>query len=280
MISNGLTYIISIVALISYFSYIVVRHGTLGFLFSSAIFLLIAAFVDHIEYITIGLLIVGLTLSILIQQRVQKAEGFEEEEAKEEPKEEDAEGFEEDEEKKEGDATPGVLSQTNIDSFDATGPNSNTPPATSTPADANAKPAVDQQAIAKGVTDALAQLQTSVQNTKAATQPSAATKAGSNENFQEPSAGLFKLGELPSEMKKGPFVDVASTMSKAMGSLNTDQMAAMTAESQSLMETQKNLMGMLKSMGPVLQDGRQLLDTFNGIFGSLGGLGGGLQGKA
>jgi hypothetical protein len=86
------------------------------------------------------------------------------------------------------------------------------------------------------------------------------------------STGLFKLGEMPSEQKGGPFVDVASTMNKAVGSLNTDQMAAMTAESKSLMETQKNLMNMLQSMKPVLNDGRQLLDTFSGIFGGLNGV--------
>jgi len=271
MVSNSLTYIFSMIVLLCYFIYIIGRHGTLGFLFSAAIFLLIAAFVDHMEYITIGVLIIGLTLSIYIQQNPIKREGFEDSAKKEEPKKEEPKETTKEEPKET--STPGVLSQTNIDNFDTMGPTSDTPPSTSTPADANETPKVDQQAIAKGVTDALAQLQTSVQNTKAATQPSSATKAGSTENFQEPSAGLFKLGELPSEMKKGPFVDVASTMSKAMGSLNKDQMAAMTAESQSLMDTQKNLMGMLKSMGPVLQDGRQLLDTFNGIFGSLGGLG-------
>jgi hypothetical protein len=82
-------------------------------------------------------------------------------------------------------------------------------------------------------------------------------------------------------MKKGPFIDAASTMTKAMNALQPDQMAAMTAESQSLLETQKNLMGMLQSMRPVLQDGRQLLDTFSGIFGGLGGLAGGkVEGKA
>ena len=84
--------------------------------------------------------------------------------------------------------------------------------------------------------------------------------------------GLFKLGEMPSEQKGGPFVDVASTMNKAVSSLNTDQMAAMTAESKSLMETQKNLMNMLSSMRPVLEDGRNLLDTFSGVFGGLNGV--------
>jgi hypothetical protein len=62
-------------------------------------------------------------------------------------------------------------------------------------------------------------------------------------------------------------------MSKAMGALKPDQLAAMTAESKSLLETQQNLMGMLESMRPVLQDGRQLLDTFGSIFGSMGGMG-------
>ena len=56
-----------------------------------------------------------------------------------------------------------------------------------------------------------------------------------------------------------------------------EQMAAMTAESNSLVETQRNLMNMLQTMRPVLQDGRQLLDTFSGIFGNLG-LGGSTAG--
>lgn len=92
--------------------------------------------------------------------------------------------------------------------------------------------------------------------------------------FQGSQAGLFKLGEMPSEMKEGPHVDVAATMQNALSALGPDQMAAMTKESQSLLETQKNLMGMLQSMRPVLQDGRQLLDTFSGIFGNLQGVGG------
>jgi hypothetical protein len=92
--------------------------------------------------------------------------------------------------------------------------------------------------------------------------------------FQGSQAGLFKLGEMPSEAKEGPHVDVAATMQNALSALGPDQMAAMTKESQSLLETQKNLMGMLQSMRPVLQDGRQLLDTFSGIFGNLQGVGG------
>jgi len=275
MLSTSLTYIISMIALISYFVYIIARHGTVGFLFSAAIFLIMSAFVDHIEYVTIGLLIVGLTLSIYLQQSEKKHEGFEEEQkqqkqqAEEEVEEATTAAIE----------TPGVASSDETSSSEpATETNSagDTPPAPSksAPAPATPQPAMDPTAISKGIQDAMAKLQTTAENAKAVAQPSSASAAASTENFQEPSAGLFKLGELPSEMKKGPFVDVASTMTKAMSSLQPDQIAAMTQESQSLLDTQKNLMNMLQSMRPVLQDGRQLLDTFGSIFGGLGSLGG------
>jgi hypothetical protein len=78
---------------------------------------------------------------------------------------------------------------------------------------------------------------------------------------------LFKLGEMPSESASGPYVDVGTTLMKAMDSLKPEQVNAMTAETKQLVETQKSLIQMLQSMKPVLQDGRQLLDTFTGIFG-------------
>ena len=260
------------IALISYFAYIITRHGTVGFLFSAAIFLIMSAFVDHIEYVTIGLLIIGLTLSIYLQQSQKRHEGFEGEQVSEEEVEE---ATTPDESKPE--TTPGVASSDETSSSEpATGVKEAAPPAStkSAPAPATPQPAMDPTAISKGIQDAMSQLQTTAENAKAVAQPSSASTAASTENFQEPSAGLFKLGELPSEMKKGPFVDVASTMTKAMNSLQPDQIAAMTQESQSLLETQKNLMNMLQSMRPVLQDGRQLLDTFGSIFGGLGSLGG------
>lgn len=88
----------------------------------------------------------------------------------------------------------------------------------------------------------------------------------SSESFKDNSV-LFKLGELPSESKTGPFIDNASTLMKAMNSLDNNQMKSMTNETKNLLESQKSLMGMLENMRPILQDGRQLLDTFSGIFG-------------
>lgn len=85
--------------------------------------------------------------------------------------------------------------------------------------------------------------------------------------------GLFKLGEMPSESKDGPHVDMGSTLMKAMGALQPDQIKSMTSDTQALLQTQQNLMGMLQSMQPILKDGRKLLDTFSGIFGGDSGLG-------
>ena len=261
--TSSLTYILSIIALIAYFGYIILLHGTVGFLVSTAIFLILSAFLDHTEYITIGLLIIGLTLSIYVRREGIYLEGFEDSSGAvvptEEPKEKEKET--------EKPAATVAPSETTA----------------STPAPPSPQPAIDPAQVAKGLKEAMTQINavkdkaTDANKAIAPFQPSSASKAGSADGFQEPSAGLFKLGELPSEMKKGPFIDAASTMTKAMNALQPDQMAAMTAESQSLLETQKNLMGMLQSMRPVLQDGRQLLDTFSGIFGGLGGLTGGAK---
>ncbi len=80
--------------------------------------------------------------------------------------------------------------------------------------------------------------------------------------------GLFKLGELPSESKEGPFLNASSTLMKAISGLQPDQIKAMTDETKNMIETQKNMMSMLQQMRPVLQDGQQLLSSFSSIFGN------------
>jgi len=77
----------------------------------------------------------------------------------------------------------------------------------------------------------------------------------------------FKLGEIPSQKKDGPHIDAASTLVKAMSSLNPDQINAMTKDTKHLIETQKSLMSMLGSMKPMLNDGKELMSTFNEMFG-------------
>jgi len=271
MLSNGLTYTVSIIALLCYFAYIMVMYGTVGFLISSAILLILASFLDHIEHITIGVLIIGLTLSIYVKQHQPKKEGFEDAQVP----------LDDDPALVKATTSPEPTLSTEIaetnrvaDTYNQAGTSKAKDGQASVSAPAKAEPALDAKAVTQGIQEAMTKLQNTTADTMAATQKSNASKAGSSENFQEPSAGLFKLGELPSEMKQGPFVDVATTMNKAMGSLQPDQIKAMTEESQSLLDTQKNLMNMLQSMRPVLQDGRQLLDTFGSIFSGLGSLGG------
>jgi hypothetical protein len=99
----------------------------------------------------------------------------------------------------------------------------------------------------------------------------------SSEEFQSATGGLFKLGEMPSENKDGPHLDAGQTLVAAMKSLDPNTVSEMTSGTKQLLETQKNLMGMLKSMTPVLAEGRELLSTFSGMFGGAPNNGPGLK---
>lgn len=86
------------------------------------------------------------------------------------------------------------------------------------------------------------------------------------ENFKNPNPGLFKLGEIPTDEKGGHHIDQGTTVLNALNALKPDQVKAMSQDTQQLIETQKSLMGMLGTMKPMLQDGKQLLETFNTMF--------------
>lgn len=94
-----------------------------------------------------------------------------------------------------------------------------------------------------------------------------ASKEKTTSGFQNGKAGEFKLGEIPTELEGGIHIDAGTTLMNALKSLNPDQIKSMTDDTQKLMETQKSLMGMLNTMKPMLSDGKQLLDTFNDMFG-------------
>jgi hypothetical protein len=94
----------------------------------------------------------------------------------------------------------------------------------------------------------------------------------SKEEFQSATNGLFKVGKMPSENMDGPKLDAGSTLMKAMESFKPDQVNAMTNDTKQLLETQKSLMNMLTQMRPVLADGKELLQTFSGMFGAGGPL--------
>jgi len=84
---------------------------------------------------------------------------------------------------------------------------------------------------------------------------------------KEEMAMPFKLGEIPSQVKNGPHIDASSTLMKAIHSLNPDQINAMTKDTKQLIETQKSLMGMLGNMKPMMNDGKELMETFQEMFG-------------
>ena len=73
---------------------------------------------------------------------------------------------------------------------------------------------------------------------------------------------------MPSEHADGPKLDVGQTVMKAMSSLDPNTISSMTTDTKKLLETQKGLMSMLNQMRPVLADGKELLQTFSGMFGS------------
>jgi len=87
------------------------------------------------------------------------------------------------------------------------------------------------------------------------------------EETQSATGALFKKGQMPSEDRDGPKLDAGKTIMKAMKSFDPDTIKSMTSDTQQLVKTQENLMDMLTQMRPVLSEGHQLLQTFQGMFG-------------
>jgi hypothetical protein len=79
--------------------------------------------------------------------------------------------------------------------------------------------------------------------------------------------GMFKLGQLPPDVAGGAHIDVGTTLMNALNGLKPDQVKQMTEDTRKLLETQKSLMGMLSTMKPMLNDGKQLMETFGEMFG-------------
>lgn len=102
----------------------------------------------------------------------------------------------------------------------------------------------------------------------------AVTAAAKTNGFKDKAApsqdGLFKLGVLPEEGKGGFHIDQGTTVLNALNALKPDEVKKMSEDTQKLIDTQKSLMMMLGTMKPMLSDGKQLIDTFNQMFGPPG----------
>jgi hypothetical protein len=86
-------------------------------------------------------------------------------------------------------------------------------------------------------------------------------------------AEMFELGKkykMPaSEKEDADFhLDAGTTFMNAYKSLKPEQIAAMTKDTQELMETQKQLMGTLQTLKPLISDGKQMMEMFQSYFGS------------
>lgn len=75
----------------------------------------------------------------------------------------------------------------------------------------------------------------------------------------------------PVKPPKKSYVDMGSTWMKAYNKLSPDQISGMKRDTKELMETQKALVETLQTMGPTVQQGMDLVNTFQKYFGIGGG---------
>jgi hypothetical protein len=171
--------------------------------------------------------------------------------------------------KKEGEGPRGVLASSFAEGFaDATTDNSGNEVSgnhstSTTSGETKAAPAGGSGGAGSGMTPPAA--------------PAAATevkkqeaKGGQTQGFTgaSNSSKEFKLGVIPDDSEGGYHIDQGTTVMNALNALNPDQVKAMTDDTRKLIETQKNLMGMLSTMKPMLQDGKQMMANFQEMFGN------------
>lgn len=263
---NSITFIMSIAVLCVTALYVLLYSGVAGLLLTSAIALLIAAFVEQFELVVAITVIFALFYTVYLKRVLAQFEGFED--APKMPDE--SKGDEESKESathKEPTGPTGVYDP-KVDGF------------------ADVKETKDKKEGA-GKESAPA----SAKNTKDQVDPSLAkdVTTASKDKFKDIEAAefksatntLFKLGQMPSEHEDGPRLDAGKTIMKAMSSFDPSTISAMTTDTKKLLETQKGLMSMLNQMRPVLADGKELLQTFSGMFGGMGSANGPFElGKA
>ena len=231
---NSITFMIAIGVLCITVLYVLVYSGLTGLLLTSAVALIIASFIQEFELVVAITVIFALIYNLYIKRVVSQFEGFED------GKEEKVEKVEKVEKKEvKGVEKPiGKDSSNNSDSAN------------------NVKNQVDPK-LEKEVTTANAKVGEKFKDIEAS-------------EFKSATNTLFKLGQMPSEHEDGPKLDAGKTIMKAMSSFDPSTISAMTTDTKKLLETQKGLMSMLNQMRPVLADGKELLQTFSGMFGGNG----------
>jgi hypothetical protein len=256
---NQLTYHISIVILVITALYTLVYAGLTGLLLTSAITLLAAAFMDDFEVVAAITVIFALFYTMFLKRYLQRLEPFTDKEIIKRVKDMEVQYRPEQQNINMETSQPAGCYNPSIEGFATLSDTSEGESNASKPAPAKTKDAIPSPEVAK-VTQAVSAQENNTKNTMSSTDIP-------KEEFKSATGGLFKLGEMPSENKDGPHLDAGKTIMQAMSNFDPKTISSMTDDTKKLLETQKGLMSMLNQMRPVLADGRELLQTFSGMFG-------------
>jgi hypothetical protein len=243
---NETTHIISICALILTAVYTLVYSGISGILLCAAVAFIAAAFIQDIELVVAVTILVVLVYNMFLKRYIRRFEGFENTPASITERIRAASNTD--------DKESAVAKSYHMEGFEDVSNDKD-----SVPAPTVTKGEVDSKAVAE-VTSAVKK------------EDEKKNDAVAKEEFQSATNELFKLGKMPSEHKEGPMLDAGGTLMKAMSSFDPDTTQKMTQDTKQLLETQKSLMNMLTQMRPILADGKELLQTFSGMFGGSGGV--------
>jgi hypothetical protein len=240
--------------------YTLIYSGLTGLLFSAAIGLILMAFLEPFELVAAITVLVALLYTTVLKKYLVRLEPFQDssETIRHHIASLSSASASNPQPKKPSTGPTGVYSATAVEGFEDIQPDVPKDGASSDSSVASATPVhqIDPKEVAE-VTSA------HPGEDKGKTKEKVIEK----EEFQSATNELFKLGKMPSEHKEGPLLDVGQTVMKAMNSLDPNTISSMTADTKKLLETQKGLMNMLNQMRPVLADGRELLQTFSGMFG-------------
>jgi hypothetical protein len=257
---NSLTYNISLVILIITALYTLVYSGLTGLLLCSSVALIAAAFLDQFEIIVAASVIFAMFYIFFLKGYLRKLEPFQGQDGAQtivKRVSKMADSYHQvPQELKDPALRPAGVYDPAIEGFEDIQPE--------VPKDGESQQSSSAPAKRKNEVDSQ-----QVQDVTSAVQKTESQIA--SEEFQSATNNLFKVGKMPSENMDGPKLDSGSTLLKAMESFKPDQIKAMSSDTKQLLETQKGLMNMLKEMRPVLADGKELLQTFSGMFGGSGG---------
>jgi hypothetical protein len=249
-----------------YVLYALANIGMTGLLFSFAVGLIVSSFEHPVELVSAAIILSGLLWKVFFSRKKETFVG--------EPVGRGQSAIEiskkiEQISNKRAFETSGVLSSRFVEGFaDAQDkPKEDKPTDTSAPAPVDAPTATE--AFAKDLPSANAAASSTPPAQQTPPNPNGANAAPTVSGFNDKgTSGMFKLGSIPSDAAGGAHIDVGTTLMNALNSLKPDQVKQMTDDTRKLMETQKSLMDMLGTMKPLLSDGKQMMDTFQGMFGA------------